>query len=1090
MKLEKQQEKEEHLLVKRYLQDHSLIESNIVSFNNFVNHRMQEIVEELNDNLDSDDIEIKLGKIRVGQPQIFEADGSSHLITPSEARIRSLTYSSPINVEITIKQAGQIDSQDVEIGRIPVIVKSEVCNLANLDRNQLIEEYIDPKDPGGYFIINGNERVIVMAEDLAENQPFIEKSKYNVMLRLFSKRGSYRIPISITDTNEGIVEVSFSRFKNIPIIVILKALGLSKESDIAKYVGKENDSLIVNLYEYANIRTEEEAMMAIAEQTSLQGTKKEILDRIKQRLDSYFLPHIGLKKEHRIEKAITLCKFLKQFFVAKENPDNLTDKDHYENKRVRMSGDLLADLFRINMNILLRDIQHSLQKIQKRKKFYSIKTIAKSTLFTHRIESAIATGNWIGERSGVTQNMDKTNYLAIMSQLQRVSSMLPGEQENFLARTLHPTHYGRFCPVETPEGTEIGLRKNLALLAKISTRSSLEVEKLIKILSEYHLKKEIEGEGKDVFLNGRFIGHIDNSQKFISQLKEKRRSGELPLELSIKYNKALDNVLLSTEIGRVMRPLIVIESGKPKLTSEHMNLLRDKSLNWDDLVKNGIIEYLDAAEEENALVALVEGDLTEEHSHLEIDKIDFLGVVTSLVPYANYDQSSRLNRGSKTQKQALGLYAANYPCRIDTDVNVLHYPQQPIVRSFVYDTLNVHPAGQNVIVAIMTHEGYNMEDALVLNKGSLDRGLGRNTYYRPYTSIELNYAGGLRDEITIPEKDVSGYRTEESYRYLEDDGIVYPEGKLESGEVLIGKTSPPKFLSEVREISIKTKKEASSVMRQEEKGIVDAVFVTEDSQGNKVVRVRTRDQRIPELGDKFATSHGQKGIIGAIVPENDIPFTSRGVKPDIIFNPHSIPSRMTVGYLIELLAGKVGCLSGKIMDGTGFSGQKIVDLEKQLEDMGFRADGKETLYHGVTGKMMNLKIYVGNMFYLKLKYMVANKMHARASGKVTLLTRQPIEGRAKGGALRLGEMEQQALVAHGASLLLKERYDSDKVVLHICSKCGAVAIEDSIREKVTCPMCTSQDIEPVEISYAFKLLIDEIQSLHIKTKFNLKNKYE
>jgi len=1091
MRLEPKQQKEEHLLVKKFLEEHSLIESNIVSFNNFINHRMQEIVDELNQSLPSEDIEIKLGKIKVGKPQIVEADGSSHFITPTEARIRSLTYSSPINVEITIKQAGQLDSHEVEIGKIPVIVKSDVCNLANLDENQLIEEYIDPKDPGGYFIINGNERVIVMAEDLAENQPFIEKtkgttSKGNIMLRLFSKRGSYRIPISITDTNEGIVEVSFSRFKNIPIIVILKALGLTRESDIAKYVGKENDSLIVNLYEYAHIKTDEDAMMAIAEQTSLQGTDKEILDRIKQRLDSYFLPHIGLEKENRIEKAITLCKFLKQFFVAKENPDNLTDKDHYANKRVRMSGDLLGDLFRININILLRDIQHSLQKIQKRKKFYSIKTIAKSTLFTHRIESAIATGNWIGERSGVTQNMDKTNYLAIMSQLQRVSSMLPGEQENFLARTLHPTHYGRFCPIETPEGTEIGLRKNLALLARISTRPSLDDKNLINLLGDY-LKEEI---GKDVFLNGIFIGYIEDISQFITELKEKRRIGELPNELSIKYNKVLDNVLLSTEIGRVIRPLIIIENGKSRLTEETMKLLRDGSLKWDDLIKNGVVEYLDAAEEENSLVALEEKDLSEDHTHLEIDKVDLLGVVTSLVPYANYDQSSRLNRGSKTQKQALGLYAANFLCRIDTDVNILHYPQEPLVKSFVYDTLNVHPAGQNVVVAIMTYEGYNMEDALILNKGSVDRGVARSTYYRPYTSIELNYAGGLKDEITAPEKDVTGYRTEESYKFLEDDGVVYPEAKLKSGEVVIGKTSPPKFLSEVREISIKTKKEASSVIRQEEKATIDAVFITEDGQGNKVIRVRTRDLRLPELGDKFATAHGQKGVIGAVVPENDIPFTSSGIKPDIIFNPHSIPGRMTVGYLIELLSGKVGCLTGKIMDGTGFSGQKVEDLEKQLEELGFRADGKETVYNGITGKMMNVKIYLGNMYYLKLKYMVSNKMHARASGKVTLLTRQPIEGRAKGGALRLGEMEQQALVAHGASLLLKERYDSDKVILYICIKCGAVAIEDNIRGKLLCPMCNSQDIEPIEISYAFKLLVDEIQSLHIKTRFNLKNKYE
>lgn len=1082
--------KDEHILVKRYLQEHSLTESNIISFNNFIEHRMQEIIDELNNTIPKEETEIKLGKIRIEKPNIIEADGSSHSIMPTEARIRGLTYSAPLSLEITIKQDGQLESHDVEIGRIPVIIKSNFCNLKGMSKEDLIKNYIDPLDPGGYFIINGNERVIVMTEDLAENQPFIENPKGKISLRLFSKRGSYRIPITISDTNEGIVEVSFSRFKNIPVIIILKALGMTKESDIAKYIGEENDSLIVNLYEFSDIKDEEDAMMKIAEQTSLQGTKKEILDRIKQRLDSYFLPHIGLKKEDRIEKAITLCKFIKQFFVAKKSPENITDKDHYANKRVRMSGDLLGDLFRVNLNILIRDIQHSLQKIQKRKKFYSIKTIAKSTLFTHRVESAIATGNWIGERTGVTQNMDKTNYLAILSQLQRVSSMLPGEQENFLARNLHPTHYGRFCPIETPEGTEIGLRKNLSLLAIISTKANIIDNTFMKLLEELGMKKEMESKGSDIFYNGRFIGHIGETDEFIKNLKERRRKAQLPQELSIRNNPSLGNIVLSTEIGRVMRPLIIVDDSKSRLKEEHLNLLKDGSLHWDDLIKNGIVEYLDAAEEENALVALTEDKITKEHTHLEIDKIDLLGVVTSLVPYSNHDQSARLNRGSKTQKQALGLYAANFLCRIDTDVSILHYPQKPIVRSFVYDTLQVHPAGQNVVVAVMTHEGYNMEDALILNQGSVDRGLGRSTYFRPYTSVELNYAGGLKDEIVIPEKDVSGYRTEESYRFLEDDGIIFPEAKLKEGEVVIGKTSPPKFLSEVREISIKAKKEASSVIRQEEKGTIDAVFVTEDEQGNKVVRVKTRDQRIPELGDKFATSHGQKGVIGAVVPENDMPFTAFGVKPDILFNPHSIPSRMTVGYLLELLAGKVGSLTGKIVDGTGFSGENIDDLEGELKKLGFRYDGKETIYNGITGKMMNVKIYVGNMYYLKLKYIVSNKIHARASGKVTLLTRQPIEGRARGGALRLGEMEQQALVAHGASLLLKERYDSDKVLINICTKCGAVAIDDIIRNKIFCPICNSQEIEPIEISYAFKLLVDEIQSLHIKTKFNLKNKYE
>ncbi len=1082
--------KNQHLIVKKYLQEHSLVESNITSFNNFIEQRIQEIANEISDSIESEEFEIKLGKIEVGKPVVVEADGSSSLIMPSEARLRNLTYSAPITVELTVKKDDQIDSQVVEIGKIPIMVRSKYCNTHGMSKEELIQNQMDHLDPGGYFIINGNERVMVMVEDLAENQPFIEDdSKGNLTLRLFSLRGTYRIPITISENKEGLIELSFSRFRDIPAVIILKSLGLTKEADIAKYIGKETDSVIVNLYEFANIQTVEDAMMFIAEKTALQGTKKEILDRVKQRIDSYLLPHIGQTKEDRAKKAVTICKLIKQFLTAKENPTVKTDKDHYANKRVRLSGDLLASLFRVNLGILIRDVQYSLQKSSKRKKFYSVKTIAKSTLFSHRVESAIATGSWTGERSGVTQNMDKTNYLAIISQLQRVSSMLPSDQENFLARTLHPTHYGRFCPIETPEGTEIGLRKNLSILSKISTRTGLDEKKFLKDLESDGLEKDGIS-GSDVFLNGIYVGNVKNDKEFVDRVREKRRNGQLPVQLSIRNDVNFQVIRISTEPGRVLRPLIIADNGTPRLKPEHLLQLEQGEIKWLDLVQKGVIEYLDAAEEENTLVALYEEELTTKHSHLEIDSMDLFGVITSLVPYGNHDQSSRLNRGSKTQKQALGLYAANYLCRLDTDVSVLQYPQKPIVRSFVYDTLNTYPAGQNLIVAIMPYEGYNMEDALVFNKGSLNRGVGRSFYFRPYSAVEMNYAGGLKDEIAVPEKDASGYKMESSYKHLEDDGIVSPEAEVNEGEVIIGKMSPPKFLSEAREISVRTKKESSVTMRQEEKGIVESVFITADDEGNKIVQTKLRDQRVPELGDKFATSHGQKGVVGLILPEEDVPFTSKGIKPDVMFNPHGLPSRMTVGYLLELLAGKVGCLKGEVIDGTSFSGVSKKELEEQLKELGFRYDGKETMYNGVTGKKMAAKIFVGNLYYLKLKYMVGNKMHGRASGKVALLTRQPIEGRSRGGALRLGEMEQQALVAHGSSLLLKERYDSDKVVLPVCSKCGSIGIDDSIRGKIYCPICGSEEIEPVEVSYAFKLLLEELQGLHIHTDLKLKNKYE
>jgi len=595
----------------------------------------------------------------------------------------------------------------------------------------------------------------------------------------------------------------------------------------------------------------------------------------------------------------------------------------------------------------------------------------------------------------------------------------------------------------------------------------------------------------DVWLDGTCIGEVENAEAFIKQFKDLRRSNELPWQLSIRWDKDFDTIYIWSDPGRPLRPLIVVENGKSKLDEETLQLIKENKLSWNDLMQKGIIEYLDASEEDNCLVALDQSELKPEHTHLEIDPVAMFGTITSLVPYANHNQTARLNRGSKTQKQALGLYAANYPCLLDTDVSILHYPQKPLVRSFVYDSIKFYPAGQNMIVAIMTQQGYNMEDAIVMNKGSVDRGLARSTYFTPYTAIELHYTGNLKDEIRIPPKDAIGYKEESKYKHLEEDGICYAEARLSEKDVVIGKVSPPRFLGEVGEMSIaKAKKENSTTLKQEERGIADWIVITCDNEKNKLVHVRCRDLRIPELGDKFSTVHGQKGVIGLLVPEHEVPFTASGMKPDIIFNPHAIPSRMTLGYLLELLAGKVAALKAETVDATPFAGTPAEVLEQELIKLGFRPDGKETMYDPVTGKQFEAKIFIGCMYYLKLKYMVMNKMHARATGRVTLLTRQPVEGRAKGGALRLGEMEKDAIVAHGASLLLKERFSSDNTIIWICPECGSIGVKDRIRKTEYCPFCGEIALEPVEISYAAKLLFDELTSMHIYTKFKLKNKFE
>ncbi len=596
----------------------------------------------------------------------------------------------------------------------------------------------------------------------------------------------------------------------------------------------------------------------------------------------------------------------------------------------------------------------------------------------------------------------------------------------------------------------------------------------------------------DVYLNEKFVGTISEPARLVEGVKEERRKGAISDNVNV-YLSDSGNVYIECGKGRVRRPLIRVVEGKSLLTEEHIQKLQKNEIGWSDLVRQGVVEYLDAAEEENCLVAFFEDELTERHTHLEIAPLTMLSTCTSLVPYANFNSAQKVNTGSKNQKQALGLYMANFMNRMDMDVNILHTPQIPIVKSLVHDIseYNKHPSGQNLVVAMMTYRGYNMDDAIIINRGSIERGMGRGSYYRPVVAEELRYAGGLVDEITTPAKDIKGYKSEKDYRYLEGDGIIYPEAQVKEGDVVIGKVSPPRFLSGVDEYSLggETGRESSVAMKHGEEGTVDFVLITENGEGNKLVQVKLRDQRTPEIGDKFTSRHGQKGVIGLIVPHSDMPFSASGITPDLLFSPHGIPTRMTMAHMVELLAGKTGALSGRYINGTTFDAEPEIMIRKELLELGFSDVGTEMLYNGETGEAFEVRIFVGNMYYLRLKHMVANKIHARARGPIQLLTRQPTEGRAKEGGLRLGEMEKDTFVAHGAALLLKERFDSDKTIVPVCEECGLVAIYDEYKKRGYCPICGESEISFVEIAYAFKLILDEFKSLGIYPQLKLKNKY-
>ena len=484
-------------LIEKYFKEQSFVNSNIASFNNFVANELAKIIEENKEIIPTippqniEDFRIKFDKIWVTHPEITEADGSKRNIYPAEARLRKLTYSAPTFIEVSAHINGvQRESFTTQVGNIPIMLKSSNCHLHKLTREELIEKGEDPDDPGGYFIINGTEKVLISIEDLAPNRVLIERKTgpSEFVGKLFSERGSFKIPHTLEKLKDGMFYLTFTRVKRIPIIVIIKALGLLKDEDIVNFVSKDKkfDEVLINLFEYVEIKTEEEALDYIAKRIGITQAKEIRVERMKEILDKYLLPHLGIEKENRIKKAYNLCKFIKKYMEVARGDLEIDDKDHYMNKKLKLSGDLLSDLFRVNLKVLIGDLLYNFQRIVKRGKFPSIKVIIRDKLLTQRIYSSMATGNWVGGRKGISQRIQRLNFLESLSHLQRVVSPLSTSQENFEARELHSTHLGRLCPIETPEGTNIGLRKNLALLCSIS--SELDEDETLKTLKTMGLK--------------------------------------------------------------------------------------------------------------------------------------------------------------------------------------------------------------------------------------------------------------------------------------------------------------------------------------------------------------------------------------------------------------------------------------------------------------------------------------------------------------------------------------------------------------------------------------------------------------------------
>jgi len=1105
-------------VIQDILKREGIAKQHLNSFDEFLERGLQSIIKEV-DKIDIENAEypykIQLGKVKLQQPRMMELDGSITHITPAEARLRNVSYAAPVMMEASVIEDGKIlESRFVHIGDVPVMAKSNACILNNFSNSKLIDYGEDPNDPGGYFIINGSERVIVGLEDLSYNKIIVDRETLggNIVFKakVYSSIVGYRAKLELVMKNDGLIVARIPGSPvDIPVVTLMRALGLESDKEIAAVVSlvdELQDELEGSFEKAGDVPTAKDAVVYISKRIAPGMLEEFQIKRAETLLDWGLLPHLGKHPENRKEKAQFLgeaaCKLL-ELKLGWITPD---DKDHYGNKVIKFAGQMLADLFRTAFRNLVRDMKYQLERSGQKRGINAVAAAIRPGIITDKLNNAIATGNWGRGRVGVTQLLDRTNYLSTISHLRRIQSPLSRTQPNFEARDLHATHFGRICPSETPEGSNCGLVKNLALSGIISVNVPSEeiIEKLYDLgtVHFFDAKDDLKKDGTRIFVDGRLIGYYKDGLELAESLRDLRRNSKIHPHVGVSFHKSDENedatrrLYVNCNAGRVLRPLIIIKDNKPLLTQDLLDKISKKLLSWTDLLRMSVLELIDANEEENCYVTLDDKD-TKKYTHLEVFPPSILGAGASIIPYPEHNQSPRNTYESAMAKQSLGFSTPMMNTSTYVRQHLMLYPQVPAVNTKAMKLLGLEdrPAGQNCVVAVLPFDGYNIEDAIVLSQASVDRGLGRTFFFRIYDAEAKQYPGGMRDSFEIPnaEDNIRGYKGERAYRLLEEDGVVASESPVKGGDILIGKTSPPRFMEEYREFesSGPYRRDTSIGVRPSETGVIDTVVMTQSNEGGKMYKIRARDMRIPEIGDKFASRHGQKGVMGLLAKAEDLPYTAEGMSPDVLINPHAFPSRMTVGMMMESICGKAASFRGKRFDGSAFVGEKMDEVKKVMDAHDFKYSGKEIMYDGRTGKAFPVDVFIGVVYYQKLHHMVADKIHARARGQVQMLTKQPTEGRARGGGLRFGEMERDCLIAYGASMILKDRLldESDKSDIFVCERCGLVAYHDVKQRKYVCRVCGDKaKVSSVSVAYAFKLLLQEMQSLNVAPRLLIKEK--
>lgn len=1111
------------------------------------------------------EVHVEFENPQLRKPTIFENNGAVLPMLPNDARLRNLTYASPLTVDIkvTTTRTDNVDGRkathqrvfpNAHLGKIPVMVGSSLCLLKEQKHVHPMDLGECPEDVGGYFIVGGGERTIISQERMSENRPVVFRNNRNPakewevievksigpMNEQVPKSNSVRIQYHPKNQQIMYLRATIPRMKTeIPLFILFRALGVLQDEVIVRMIlGDDQDqtfeSLIVeSITESASVLTQEDALMWMKRHLNVWTGKPARTITVEDLLRDELYPHIG-GIEESYEKACFLAHMTRKLlWVAYKRISN-DDRDSYPNKRVDSPGFLLANLFRTFFQVkMLKDMKASIAKeihsgswratgsFQEIVNMSNLYKVIKSTIIEVGLKSALSTGNFgsakVGgpPKIGVSQVLGRLNYVSSLSHLRRISTPIEKTAGKLIApRKLHNTQWGYICPNETPEGHSVGVVKNLASTACITQFSNPGVVlDFIKKMPEFKIIRGLPVQdlfkGARIFVNGKWIGMFppESAIECVRRLRDAKRSGFIQRQIAIVWKPTVKELWLSTEAGRLVRPLYfapaILDIAQSPNSKELLASIAgckcwEDILRWTSPAGHHLMEYIDAGETEQAMISMEPTELikmpaaeADSYSHAEIHPCVILGSIASTIPFPDHNQSPRNAYQCAMGKQAMGVFAQNYQERFDALAHMLMYPNLPLVSPAMGKHYGAYsmPSGRNIVVAIMAYGGYNQEDSIMINKGSLDRGLFQSIFFRTYKDEEKkNQSSGEEERFGRPDPEMTKQLRNGNYGKLGEDGFIPENTFVNSDDILVGKVVPLRVpTGMVLPAGAKRFRDVSRTPRNNESGFVDKIFKNRNGEGYSFVKIRMRELRTPEIGDKFSSRHGQKGTCGMILEPEDMPQTASGIIPDIIINPHCIPSRMTIAQLMETLLGKIGCHAGCLGDGTPFNKKMTLDgLAKVLrDDLGLEPYGNEIMYNGHTGRQMETNIFMGPCFYQRLRHCAADKLHSRACGPLVMLTRQPAEGRAREGGLRFGEMERDCVAAHGVMEFTKERFMecSDGFKCHTCRKCGLLAIANPEANIWLCKGCqNTTEFAAIQIPYAYKLLVQELETMNIGSR--------